>query len=124
MEGYSPIQPEEPQADPGSRDGTSDDMEVGDLELDRMEVACSDQEPAKISPQQVSLLEKAIIQAKNANNLGFITEALKVTDGKGKNSKKDKRGILRNVQRIKAIGEQLVASGKYPTIDAALSPPN
>ena len=99
-------------------------MEIGDLDLDRLEAACSNKVPATIPPQQVSLLEKVIIQAKNANNLGVVTEALKVTDGKGKNSKKDKRGILRNVQRIKAIGEQLVASGKYPTIDVALSASN
>ena len=52
-----------------------------------------------------------------------MTESLKVTDGKWKNSKKDKRGIPSNIQRIKAIGEQMVASGKYPTIDAALPPP-
>ena len=72
-------------------------MEIGDLDLDRLEVACSNKEPATIPPQQVSLLEKAIIQAKNANNLGVVTEALKVTDGKGKNSKKDKRGRPSNV---------------------------
>ena len=99
-------------------------MEVGDLDLDKMKAACSDQDPAKIPPQQVSLLEKVIIQAKNANTLGVVTESLKVTDGKGKNSKKDKRGRPSNIQRIKAIGEQLVASGKYPTIDATLSHPN
>ena len=98
-------------------------MDVGDLGLDRMELYCSDQEPAKIPSQQVSLLEKAIIQAKNANTLGVVTESLKVTDGKGKHSKKDKQGRPSNIQRIKAIGEQLVASGQYPTIDAALSPP-
>ena len=91
------IQPEEPQADPGSWDGTSDDMEVGDLDLDRMEEACFDQEPAKIPPQQVYLLEKAIIQAKNANTLGVVTGSLKVTDGKVKHSKKDKRGRPSNI---------------------------
>ena len=90
LEGCSSSRPEEPQADPGSEDGTSGDMEVGDLDLDRMEAACSDKEPAKIPPQQVSLLEKVIIQAKNANTLGVVTESLKVTDGKGKHSKKEK----------------------------------
>ena len=48
-------------------------MEVGYLDLDRMEAACSDQDPAKIPLQQVSLLEKVIIQAKNANTLGVVT---------------------------------------------------
>ena len=41
-------------------------------------------------PQQVSLLEKVIIQAKNANTLGVVTESLKVTDGKWINQKKTK----------------------------------
>ena len=80
-------------------------MEIGDLDLDRLEGACFDKYPAKIPPQQVSLLEKAIIQAKNANNLGVVMESLKVTEGKGKNTKKDKRGRLSNVHRIKEIGE-------------------
>ena len=65
----------------------------------------------KSPPQQVSLLEKAIIQAKNANTLGVVTESLKVTNGKGKHSKNEKQGRPSNIQRIKAIGEQLVASG-------------
>ena len=124
MDGIPPNRPEDPQKDSGLGEVATEDMEIGDLDLDRLEAACSDKDPVKIPLQQVSLLEKAIIQAKNANNLGVVTKALKVTDGKGKNSKKDKRGRLRNVQRIKAIGEQLVASGQYPTIDAALSPSN
>ena len=116
--------PEEPRIVSGSREVVSEDMEIGDLDLDRMEASCYDQDPAKIPPHQVSLLEKAIIQAKNVNTLGVVTESLKVTEGKGKNSKKDKRGRPSNVQRIKVIGEQLVASGQYPTIDATISPSN
>ena len=88
LDGCTPIWPEESQIEQGSGEGISEDMEVGDLDLDRMEAACSDQEPTKTPPQQVSLLEKAIIQAKNANTLGVVTESLKVTDGKGKHSKK------------------------------------
>ena len=84
-------------------------------------MACSDKDTSQIPPQQVSLLEKAIIQAKNSSSLGVVVESLKVIDAK-KNQKKEKRGIPSNVQRIKAIGEKLVASGKYPTIDASLSP--
>ena len=96
-------------------------MEIGNLDLDRMEAACSNQDPSLIPPQQVSLLEKAIIQANNASSLGVVAESLKVIEGK-KNTKKDKRGRPSNVQRIRAIGEQLVASGKNPTINATLSP--
>ena len=96
-------------------------MEIGDLDLDGLEAACSDKTPTQIPPQQVSLLEKALIQDKNLNSLGVVVESLKVKDGK-KNKKKEKRGRLSNVQRIKEIGEQVVASGYYPTIDGALSP--
>ena len=88
----------------------SKDIEIGDLDLDRMEAACFDKHPSQIPPQQVSLLEKSIIQAKNSSPLGLVLESLKTTDGK-KNLKKDKRGIPSNVQKIRAIGEQLVASG-------------
>ena len=99
----------------------SKDMEIGDLDLDGLEAAFFDKTPTYIPPQQVSLLEKAIIQAKNSSSLGVVVEFLKVIDGK-ENQKKEKRGRLSNVQRIKAIGEKLVDSGQYPTIDAALSP--
>ena len=122
LEGLPLNRPEEPHIVSGSREVVSQDMEIGDIDLDRMEAACYDQDPAKIPLHQVSLLEKVIIQAKNMNTLGVMTESLKVTEGKGKNTKKDKRGRSSNVQRIKAIGEQLVASEQYPTLDAALSP--
>ena len=69
----------------------SEDMEIGDLDLDGLEVACSDKTPTQIFPQQVSLLEKAIIQAKNSSSLGVVVESLKVTDCK-KNQKKRKEG--------------------------------
>ena len=49
---------EEPQKDLGSGEGATEDMEIGDLDLDRLESSCSDKDPAKIPPQQVSLLEK------------------------------------------------------------------
>ena len=91
------------------------------MDLVGLEAPCSDKTPTQIPPQQVSLLEKAIIQAKNMNSLGVVVESLNDTDGK-KKLKKEKRGRPSNVQRIKVIGEQMVASGQYPTIDASLSP--
>ena len=65
----------------------SKDMEIGDLDLDGLEAACSDKTPTQIHPQQVSLLDKSIIQAKNSSSLGVVMESLKVMDGK-KNQKK------------------------------------
>ena len=55
--------------------------------------------------------------------LGVSSESLKDLDGKNK-VKKENQGRHSNVQRIKMVGDQLVASGKYPTIDAGLSPKN
>ena len=98
----------------------SEYMEIGDLDLDGFEAACSDKTPTQIPPQQVSLLEKAIIQDKKSSSLGVVVESLKVTDGK-KEKKNEKRGRPSNVQGIKEIGEQLAASKQYPTIDVSIS---
>ena len=56
-------------------------------------------------------------------SLGVLAESLKDQEGK-KKSKKETRGRYSNVQKIEMIGAQLVASGKYPTIDETLSPTN
>ena len=45
-------------------------MEIGDLDLVRLETTCSEKVPEKILPQQVKLLEKAIIKAKSMKFLG------------------------------------------------------
>ena len=74
----------------------SEDMELGDLDLDRMEVASCIKDLTLMPSQQVSLLEKAIIQAKNMSSLRVVAESLKLTEGK-KNMKKDKRDRHRNV---------------------------
>ena len=39
----------------------SEDMEIGDLELDGLEAISSDKNTTQIPPQQVSLLEKSFI---------------------------------------------------------------
>ena len=41
---------EEPQKDLGSGEGATEDMEIGDLDLDRLEFACSNKDPASIPP--------------------------------------------------------------------------
>ena len=98
-------------------------MEMGEFDLVGIETACSDMAPERSVPQQVTLLEKAIIKAKVMNSLGVSTESLKDREGM-KKEKKETCGRYRNFQRIQMIGAQLVASGKYPNIDAALSPTN
>ena len=44
-------QPEETKKDSKTMEVVSEDMEIGDLNLDRMEAACSDKDPALIPPQ-------------------------------------------------------------------------
>ena len=118
---------EEPQKIKESYNKTSEakeeEMEIGDLDLVGMETSCSEKIPEKILPLQVKLLEKAIIKAKSMKFLGVSSESLKDSDGKNK-GKKENRRRHSNVQRIKVVGDQLVASRKYPTIDASLSPVN
>ena len=98
-----------------------DEMELGDLDLEGLEVACSAKLPEHIPSQQVSLLEKEIIKMKTVNFLRITSESLKDPDGK-KKGKKEKRGRHNNVQRIQLVGAKLVALGQYPTIDVALYP--
>ena len=100
-----------------------EEMEIGDLDLVGLETACSVKIPEKIIPHQVTLLEKAIIKSKSMKFLGLSTESLKDPKGKRK-VKKEYRGRHSNVQRIEMVGTQLVASRRYPTIDAALPPTN
>ena len=66
-------------------------MELGDLDLEGLEVACYTKLPEHIPSQQVSLLEKEIIKMKTVNFLRITSESLKDPDGK-KKGKKEKRG--------------------------------
>ena len=43
-------QQEEAKKESGTMEFVSEDMEIGDLDLDRMEVACSYKDPSQISP--------------------------------------------------------------------------
>ena len=61
-----------------------EEMEIGDIDLDGLEVACSKKVPEQISFQQVTLLEKTIIQAKAMKFLGVATRSFKDLDGKKK----------------------------------------
>ena len=61
-----------------------EEMEIGDLDLEGLEVACSKKVPEQISPQQVSMLEKVIIKEKTMKFLGITFESLKDPDGKKK----------------------------------------
>ena len=61
-----------------------EEMEIGDIDLDGLEAACSKKVPQQISFQEVTLLEKTIIQEKAMKFLGVAVESLKDPDGKKK----------------------------------------
>ena len=96
------------------------DMILGDLDLDGLEEDFAVNNPKDISPQQVNLLEKAIIISKTSKNLGVQKGLLKEVEGKRK-GKGEKRGRPTNTQRIQCLGQKLINSGQYPTIEAALA---
>ena len=62
-------------------------MEIGELDLVGLETTCSALVPEKIIPQQVILLENAIIKAKAMKFLGVSAESLKDPEGKNKSKK-------------------------------------
>ena len=63
------------------RETDGEEMEIGDLDLEGLEVACSEKVPEQIPPQQVYLLEKEIIKEKTMKFLGIKSESLKDLDG-------------------------------------------
>ena len=63
------------------------DMEIGYLDLEALKVVFYAKTPNHIPPQQVSLLEKAIIKTKTMKCLGIAPESLKDPDGKKKGRK-------------------------------------
>ena len=98
----------------------AEDMILGDLDLDGLEEAFAANNPKDISPLQVNLLEKAIIITKTGKNLGVQKGSLKDVEGKRK-GKGEKRGRPTNTHRIQRLGQKLISSGQYPTIEAALA---
>ena len=71
-------------------DHEGEEMEIGDLDLESLEAACCKKVPETIPPQQVTLLEKAIINAKTMKFMGIMSDSLKDPDGI-KKGKKEKR---------------------------------
>ena len=103
---------------PAEEESEVEDMIIGDLDLDGLEAAVATNWSKDISPQQVNLLEKAIILSNK--KLGVISGSPKEVEGKCK-GKKEKRGRPTNMQRIHRLGQKLIESGQYPMIVAALA---
>ena len=94
-------------------------MDIGDLDLEGIEKACSDKVKGYVPQEQVSLLKEAILKAKFSNSLGINSGSFKETKKSGEdNGKKPRRKS--NKHRVADIGRWLVDSGQYPTIRAAL----
>ena len=98
-------------------------MDLGDLNLDELEKVVQDPIKGIILAQQVVLLKEAIINNKKKdkslvvcsdNPRAKIHETIKKTSN-------EKCGRRSNYQRIKDIGEKLVASGNFSTIKATFS---
>jgi len=62
----------------------SEEILLGKLDLEGLEVAGATEIPESIPPQQVSLLGEAILKSKTVKALGIVTESLKECDGKKK----------------------------------------
>ena len=99
------------------------EMDIGDLNLDKIEKAFQDPIKGIIPTQQVVLPKEAIINTrKKDKSLVFcldnprakIYETIKKTGN-------EKRGRRSNQRCIKDIGEKLVASGHFSTIKATFS---
>jgi len=106
---------------PMEEESEAEDMSIGELDLDGLEAAFASNQPKDITPQQVNLLEKAIIRLKTGKNLGVGSGTPKELEVKRK-GKKEKRGRPTNTQRIHRLGRKLIDSGQYPTIEAAFKP--
>ena len=66
------------------QEDTSDDLPLGELDLEGLEATCATEIPKSIPPQQVSLLGEAILKSKAVKALGIVSESLKEGDGKNK----------------------------------------
>ena len=64
-----------------------EEIEIGDLDLAGLEMACSEKVPKNIPPQQVTLLEKVIIKEKSMKFLGLSFESLRDPNDKNKGKK-------------------------------------
>ena len=89
-------------------------MDIGDLDLEGIEKACSDKAHGYVPQEHVSLLKEAIIKAKFSNSLGIKLGSFKEKKS-GEDSYK-KLGCKSNKHRVVDVGRGLVDSGQYPKV--------
>ena len=81
----------------------SEEMDIGDLDLEGIEKACSDKALGYVPQEQVSLLKEAILKAKFSNSLGIHSSSFKETKKYGEDSGK-KPGRKSNKHRVADVG--------------------
>lgn len=96
----------------GEQENNTEEMEIGELDLDGIEKACDNLTEEYIPFEQIALLQEAIIKTKGSWGLGIAPEPMKGGENK-------RRGRRSNAQRIREVGGKLMATGKYPTITEA-----
>ena len=97
----------------------SEKMDIGDLDLEGIEKAYSDKVKGYVPQEQVSLLKEAILKDKFSNSLSINSSPFKETNKFDEdNGKKLRRKS--NKHRVADVGRQLVDSGQYPKIRAAI----
>ena len=104
----------------GVEEDEGDDMELGELDLDAIEEECRKKEQGYVSRRQLELLQEAIIKSGAVEYLGVDPDAPKGSKRKSPEEEL-RRGRKTNKQRIAAVGDRLIESGQYPTIQAAFS---
>ena len=97
----------------------SEEMDIGELDIEEIEKAWSDKVKGYVPQEQVSLLKEAILKAKFSNCLGINSGFFKETKKSGEDNGK-KPGSKSNKHRVADVGRRLVDSGQYPLIKAAL----
>ena len=78
------------------RGSNGEDMDLGELDLERIEKAWKSLKDGYIPFQQLVLFKEALIKTKGARGLGVVSESMKGGEGK-------RRGRRTNAQRIQDV---------------------
>ena len=97
-----------------------EEMELGELDLDAIEVECGKKGKGYVPRRQIELLQEAIIKVGAHLNLG-IDPNPQIGHKWKPLEEEQRRGRKSNKQRIAEIGVKLIESGQYPMIRATFS---
>ena len=66
----------------GEQENNTEEMELGELDLDNIEKACDNLNEGYITFEQIDLLQEAIIKTKGSCGLGVACKPMKGGEGK------------------------------------------